>query len=100
MHQKGLKLGIYEDYGNYTCGGYPGSYGHIDTDAETFAAWKVDYLKLDGCYINTSYDSIGKKFIIQLHREARPASWEILGLELQGCGASKRPVISLLCKRM
>uniref|UniRef100_A0A914DM84 Alpha-galactosidase n=1 Tax=Acrobeloides nanus TaxID=290746 RepID=A0A914DM84_9BILA len=50
---------VWLDYGTHTCGGYPGSYGHIDTDAETFAAWKVDYLKLDGCYINTSYDSIG-----------------------------------------
>ena len=24
IHSKGLKFGIYEDYGNFTCGGYPG----------------------------------------------------------------------------
>lgn len=50
MHKKGLQFGIYEDYGNYTCGGYPGILGHLKTDADTFAEWGVDYVKLDGCY--------------------------------------------------
>ena len=26
VHSKGLKFGIYEDYGTYTCGGYPGKF--------------------------------------------------------------------------
>lgn len=50
MHSKGLKFGIYEDYGNYTCAGYPGVLGYLETDAATFASWDVDYVKLDGCY--------------------------------------------------
>jgi alpha-galactosidase len=50
VHSKGLKFGIYGDYGTKTCAGYPGSYGHLETDAKTFAEWEVDYLKLDGCY--------------------------------------------------
>ncbi|XP_063228577.1 alpha-N-acetylgalactosaminidase [Bacillus rossius redtenbacheri] len=50
IHSKGLKFGLYEDYGNYTCGGYPGVLGHLETDANSFAAWGVDYVKLDGCY--------------------------------------------------
>lgn len=50
VHSKGLKFGIYEDYGTLTCGGYPGSIDHLELDAETFAEWTVDYLKLDGCY--------------------------------------------------
>eukprot|EP01105_Mastigella_eilhardi_P007781 TRINITY_DN1945_c0_g1_i4.p1 TRINITY_DN1945_c0_g1~~TRINITY_DN1945_c0_g1_i4.p1 ORF type:complete len:287 (+),score=37.97 TRINITY_DN1945_c0_g1_i4:108-863(+) len=50
MHTRGLKLGIYGDYGNYTCGGYPGSIDYLQIDAETFAFWGVDMLKLDGCY--------------------------------------------------
>ena len=29
VHSKGLKFGIYEDYGNYTCAGYPGILGHL-----------------------------------------------------------------------
>ncbi|VDK28957.1 unnamed protein product [Gongylonema pulchrum] len=52
MHRRGLKFGIYEDYGTATCAGFPGSYQHTKVDADTFAAWQVDYLKLDGCNIN------------------------------------------------
>jgi alpha-galactosidase len=49
VHSKGLKLGIYEDAGTATCAGYPGSLGHEDLDAQTFADWTVDYLKYDNC---------------------------------------------------
>ncbi|KAI1884954.1 hypothetical protein AGOR_G00215210 [Albula goreensis] len=51
VHSKGLKLGIYADVGTKTCAGYPGSLGHYETDAETFAEWGVDLLKFDGCYM-------------------------------------------------
>ena len=51
-HQRGVKLGIYNDYGTYTCGGYTGSEGHLLQDAETFAKWNVDMLKMDGCFSN------------------------------------------------
>ncbi|ELU14039.1 hypothetical protein CAPTEDRAFT_154474 [Capitella teleta] len=50
VHSKGLKLGIYEDFGTKTCAGYPGSEYYLQMDAQTFADWGVDYLKLDGCY--------------------------------------------------
>ena len=49
-HKKGVKLGIYNDYGTLTCGGYTGSQGHLNQDAKTFASWNVDMLKMDGCY--------------------------------------------------
>jgi alpha-galactosidase len=49
VHGKGLKLGIYENAGTHTCMGYPGSLGHEQTDANSFASWKVDYLKYDRC---------------------------------------------------
>jgi hypothetical protein len=29
--------------------------GHLQTDANTFASWNADYLKLDGCWANDSY---------------------------------------------
>ncbi|RXG73716.1 Alpha-N-acetylgalactosaminidase [Armadillidium vulgare] len=48
VHNLNLKFGIYEDYGNYTCAGYPGILGYLETDANTFAEWGVDYVKLDG----------------------------------------------------
>lgn len=53
VHSKGLKLGIYQDVGNQTCAGFPGSFGHYEQDAETFAEWGVDLLKFDGCGFGT-----------------------------------------------
>ena len=50
VHNKGLKLGIYADFGTHTCGGYPGSKFYMELDAQTFADWGIDSLKLDGCY--------------------------------------------------
>ncbi|MEV0614344.1 NPCBM/NEW2 domain-containing protein [Nonomuraea sp. NPDC050404] len=49
VHGKGLKLGIYGDAGTKTCAGYPGSLGHEEIDAQTWADWGVDYLKYDNC---------------------------------------------------
>jgi alpha-galactosidase len=49
VHAKGLKLGIYGDAGTRTCAGYPGSLGHEELDARTWADWGVDYLKYDNC---------------------------------------------------
>ena len=42
VHSKGLKFGMYSCAGNLTCAGYPGSYEHEFTDAETFASWGAD----------------------------------------------------------
>jgi len=49
IHGKGLKFGIYEDAGYRTCQGAAGSYGHFQQDADLYASWGVDYLKLDYC---------------------------------------------------
>ncbi|XP_038892678.1 alpha-galactosidase-like isoform X1 [Benincasa hispida] len=50
VHRKGLKLGIYSDAGIQTCSKkMPGSLGHEQQDAETFASWGIDYLKYDNC---------------------------------------------------
>jgi alpha-galactosidase len=51
VHSLGLKLGIYESAGTATCTGRPGSYGHYDQDADTFASWGVDFVKLDSCHL-------------------------------------------------
>ncbi|KAK4579423.1 hypothetical protein RGQ29_029191 [Quercus rubra] len=51
VHSKGLKLGIYSDAGQFTCSKtMPGSLGHEEQDAKTFASWGIDYLKYDNCY--------------------------------------------------
>lgn len=52
VHGKGLKLGIYSSPGPKTCGGYEGSYGHEEQDAQTYAQWGIDYLKYDLCSFN------------------------------------------------
>lgn len=54
VHSKGLKFGIYLDYGTKTCAGYPGSIDHLETDANSLAEWEVDFIKMDGCYAEIS----------------------------------------------
>jgi alpha-galactosidase len=49
IHSKGLKIGIYSDAGNQTCGGRPASRGHEYQDAIMYAKWEIDYLKYDWC---------------------------------------------------
>jgi alpha-galactosidase len=50
LHSLGLLFGIYTSAGEYTCQGFPGSLGHEELDAQTFAEWGVDYLKYDNCF--------------------------------------------------
>ncbi len=49
VHGLGLKIGIYSDAADRTCGSYPGSYGFEDQDAQLWAAWGIDFLKYDYC---------------------------------------------------
>jgi alpha-galactosidase len=49
IHSKGLKLGIYTDAGTLTCEGRPGILNHELQDMKTYAAWGVDYIKIDWC---------------------------------------------------
>jgi alpha-galactosidase len=55
IHALGLKFGIYEAIGTRTCQNLPGSGGttasdnHYAQDAQTFAGWGVDFVKIDEC---------------------------------------------------
>jgi alpha-galactosidase len=67
VHSKGLKFGIYTDAGHKTCQGRPGTYGHEVQDAATYAAWGVDYTKVDWCYADsldapTQYAKVSQAF--------------------------------------
>jgi alpha-galactosidase len=64
VHSKGLKFGIYTDAGLQTCQGRPGSYGHEAQDARTYAAWGVDYTKVDWCYAD-SLDAVSRYTIVR-----------------------------------
>jgi alpha-galactosidase len=73
VHSKGLKIGIYSDAGDKTCGGYPASRGHEYQDAITYAKWGIDYLKYDWC--NTEdINPVGAYITIRnaLHTAGRP----------------------------
>jgi alpha-galactosidase len=84
VHSKGLKLGIYSGPGPRTCAGYPGSYGHEEQDAKTFAAWGIDYLKYDWCSARTIYKD-----------DQLQAVYQKMGDALQATG---RPIIYSLCE--
>ncbi|KAH3758846.1 glycoside hydrolase family 27 protein [Pelomyxa schiedti] len=49
LHAKGFKAGIYSSISEVTCGGFSGSLGHEQTDAQAFADWGFDFLKHDTC---------------------------------------------------
>jgi len=59
-------MGIYEDYGTKTCAGFPGSLDHLEQDAQTFADWGIDYLKLDACNIPHDAIDIGAQMLFTL----------------------------------
>ncbi|XP_037871308.1 alpha-N-acetylgalactosaminidase isoform X1 [Bombyx mori] len=82
VHSKGLKFGIYEDYGNFTCAGYPGVVGHLSGDATTFASWGVDYVKLDGCYalptdMDYGYPEFGRQLNLTGRQMVYSCSWPV-----------------------
>ena len=55
IHALGLKFGVYEAIGTRTCQNLPGSGGttasgnHYAQDAQTFADWGADFVKIDEC---------------------------------------------------
>jgi len=49
VHTLGLKFGLYTSAGTKTCRDDIGSYGYFEKDAQTFASWDIDYVKIDWC---------------------------------------------------
>jgi len=50
LHGLGFKVGIYSSFGSSTCLNFPGSDdAHLPQDAQLFASWGLDGLKLDAC---------------------------------------------------
>ncbi len=85
IHGKGLKIGIYSSPGPKTCGGYEGSYGHEEQDAQTYTMWGMDYLKYDLC----SYDGMGdqiaayRKMYDALKKTGRPIVYALCQYGMQ-----------------
>lgn len=57
-HDRGMLLGLYASPYNEACSAEPAlaSAGHETVDAQTFAAWGVDYLKYDWCRTGADHD--------------------------------------------
>ncbi|MBK8658474.1 MAG: putative Ig domain-containing protein [Bacteroidetes bacterium] len=51
VHARGLKLGVYSDAGDKTCGKCFGGFQHEEIDAKVYADWGVDLLKYDFCFV-------------------------------------------------
>ena len=85
VHARGLKLGLYSSPGPKTCAGFPGSYGHVEQDARTWAAWGIDYLKYDLCSGEGFYHT----------PESVRAAYQQMGEALRATG---RPIVYSLCE--
>jgi len=76
VHSKGLKYGLYTSVGTTTCRGDPGSYGHFKEDADLFASWGIDYVKMDWCGANC--DASGhEEFSRDLNATGKPIVLEL-----------------------
>ena len=80
VHSKGLKFGLYSDRGNMTCQRRPGSLGYEVKDAQTYASWGVDYLKLDSCYTNGTPAAVEYSIMRDaLNATGRPIFYSLCG---------------------
>ncbi len=69
------------DRGYKTCAGRPGSLGYETKDANTYAAWGVDYLKLDSCDTDaTSAEVEYSKMRDALNATGRPIFYSLCGM--------------------
>jgi alpha-galactosidase len=91
VHELGLGFGIYTCAGTRTCAEFPGSLGYEFRDARRFAAWGVDYVKIDWC--NTSglgtravygkwsqaFRAAGRPMVLNVCEWGRTRPWEWAG---------------------
>jgi alpha-galactosidase len=69
------------DRGNMTCGGRPGSLGYEKKDANTYAAWGVDYLKFDSCHTNGTPPAVEYAIMRDaLNATGRPIFFSLCGM--------------------
>lgn len=91
VHGKGLRFGLYTDLGTQTCEGRPGSLGHHEIDARTYAEWNIDYVKVDWCnaddldapteYANfrAALSRTGRPIVLSICEWGRNRPWEWAG---------------------
>jgi alpha-galactosidase len=91
VHGKGLKIGIYSSPGAKTCAGYEGSLNHERQDANTYAAWGIDYLKYDLCGLREQMKGqphdVAYKIMVDAYKKMDAA-----------LKATGRPIVYSLCQ--
>jgi alpha-galactosidase len=92
VHSKGLKLGIYSSPGPKTCAGYEGSFGHEAQDAQTYAAWGIDYLKYDLCSLSAPMLKAGS---LEKAQAIEVEAYRKMDAALKATG---RPMVYSLCQ--
>jgi alpha-galactosidase len=80
LHGRDLRFGLYSCAGDRTCQGLPGSRGREFLDARRFAAWDVDFMKIDWCH------SEG------LEARAAYATWS------EAIRSTRRPMVLSICE--
>jgi alpha-N-acetylgalactosaminidase len=92
MHGKGATFGLYTAESPTTCGGYPASANMEVLDAQTFAEWGVDYMKVDGCgsvnYYKGGYKAMGAALEASGRDIVYSCSWPAY---INGGNESKQP---------
>ena len=91
LHSMKLKLGVYTDLSSHSCGTGPGSMGHYTSDAETWASWHADYLKVDFCGPTPNRTGEGR---VSWRALEQYAAWKELGDALN---ATDRPIYYSIC---
>jgi alpha-galactosidase len=91
VHSKGLKIGIYSSPGSKTCARFEGSLGHETQDANTYAAWGIDYLKYDLCGLREQMKG-------QSHEAAHKIMVDAYIKMHDALVATGRPIVYSLCQ--
>jgi alpha-galactosidase len=95
VHARGLKLGIYSSPGPKTCAGFEGSYGHEQDDANTYAAWGIDYLKYDLCSYTSHLGSAPGHYDPGKSRAAMIVAYTLMHNALEKTG---RTIVLSMCQ--
>lgn len=82
IHDLGLRFGIYTDAGPASCADRPGSLRFEYQDAKTYAAWGVDFVKVDWCHTT----GLNAKAQYALWRDAVAASGRRMVLSICNWG--------------
>jgi len=89
VHSKELKFGIYSTPGPRSCAGFEGGMGHEEQDAQTFAAWKVDFLKYDIC----SYRKVLAREAANDPQLAKTLMFDVYGRMGRALVTTGRPIV-------